>query len=228
MARPGRGRRLLERRAPHRTFSTDRSQTPGTALTRRHTWQMLLVTSSHMGEVTFERLLRDRIVSPMTRGVALPRDVASRPGIRAHVLGTAVPQHTVVSALGGLWVHAGGIAPTALDVVGARGLHRTVASTSTAGLAITFHSGLAATEPAHAWAGLRVASLARCGIDALRWADLALAFPAITAAVRQRHVSVADLDHAYSADDPRGQGYRRLESAWKALRPALIHRPGSS
>lgn len=187
---------------------------------------MPLVSRSRVGSVAFERLVRDGTCTPLSTAFALPRDLSESPSLRALAVRDYVPAHTVLSGLAGLWVATGGTAPAILDVVGPRGLHRVATAASTAAgepwaPAVAFHSGRAASEPVISIAGLTMANIGRCCIDALRWGRHADAIPAVTRAVRQGAVTVRELQAAFASDSPRGSGHARLRSVWEALAPAL-------
>jgi hypothetical protein len=162
-------------------------------------------------------MIRDHLVVPLSPGFAAPLDLPVTREDRAASLRDHVPSHTVVSGLGGLWIHMGGVRPTYLDLVGARGLHRAPPGTHPFGWIVRFHSGRAATEPPETIADVRVASPARCVTDGLRWGDLAQAIPATIRAIRCGYVTRWEVASKVRAEDPRGLGAARLRSAWAAI-----------
>lgn len=187
---------------------------------------MLVVDAQAVGEVALHRMVRDRVVTAATDRFALPADVELTRGVRAWCVAPSVPGHTVVSGLAGLWVWHGGFWPGSVCVVGRRGLHRVVAPAAQATAAlirdpVVFHSGLAWSSPAASIGNLRVASPARCCVDALRWEDHRLAIPAVSAAVTSGIVPLADLVAEQRIDNPRGSGYARLHQVWQELAPVL-------
>jgi hypothetical protein len=162
-------------------------------------------------------MIRDGLVTPLSPGFAAPFDLPITRADRALSLGYHVPSHTVVSGLGGLWIHLGGSRPITLDLVGVRGLHRAPPGSHPPGWTLRFHSGGAATERTETIEGVRVASAARCVVDGLRWGDLALAIPAAFRAIREGAVGRSEVTKMVGAEDPRGLGAARLRSAWAAI-----------
>lgn len=179
------------------------------------------MTAKDIGLVSLERMIRDRLVFPLSPGFAAPLDLPVTREDRARSLSGHVPPHTVVSGLGGLWIHAGGVRPTCLDLVGARGLHRAPPGSHPPGWILRFHSGRAAIEPPETIAGVRVASPSRCVTDGLRWGDLAEAIPSAVEAIRGGHVCRRDVTEKVRAENPRGPGAARLRSAWGAIDQTL-------
>jgi hypothetical protein len=151
----------------------------------------------------------------------MPRDIPESPLARAICLLPVVPAHTVVSGLAGLWVRCGGAAPSVVDLVGARGLHRAKPGANARGWTLVFHSGGAATGPRAQVGGIVVASAERCAADALRWRDLATAIEVVFLAVRAGSVEAAAVEALVFQDDPRGHGAARARHAWAALVAAL-------
>jgi hypothetical protein len=186
---------------------------------------MPLVSRERVGTVAFDRLIRDGTCTPLSPAFALPRDIPETPGLRAIAVGGFIPQHTLLSSLGGLWVLLGGMPPAVFDVVGPRGLHRVAGpvqpATPLSAPRIAFHSGRAPTERFTTVSGVKVANVSRCCVDALRWGDHRVAIPAVARAVRLSGVGLDALHIAFAADHPRGSGYARLNSVWSALAPAL-------
>jgi len=179
------------------------------------------VTSADVGAVSLMRMIRAGFVAPLSPGFAAPLDLPITRADRAISLGDSIPSHTIVSGLGGLWIHVGGRRPPSLDLVGERGLHRSPPGTHPPGWTVRFHSGDAAIEPSVSIEGLRVASLARCVVDGLRWGDLAQAIPAAIETIRAGAIergTVSDLVHLSSS---RGLGTARLRSAWAAIDQTL-------
>ncbi len=180
-----------------------------------------MIRRTQVGPVAYGRMTRDRIVHPLLPGIAVPLDIPDVPGVRALALAPLIPRHTVVSGLAGLWVRHGEPFTTTIDVVGARGLHRTVNPEPTSALSVRFHSGNAINDALDTFSNVGVAPTPRCLVDAMRWAPAPLSIAATTQAVQSNHVTVADIQRCLARDDPRGAGYRRLESLWAALAPAL-------
>jgi hypothetical protein len=151
----------------------------------------------------------------------MPRDIPESSLARALCLSPVVPAHTVVSGLAGLWVRCGGDAPSVVDLVGVRGLHRAKPGADARGWTLAFHSGGAATGPCAEIGGIVVASAERCAADALRWRDLATAIEVVFLAVRAGAVEPAAIEALVTEDDPRGYGAARARCAWGALATAL-------
>jgi len=183
---------------------------------------MLLVTRDTVGSHAFARMVRSGILVELTDSAALAWDVAPTPHWRALAVQHLVPAHTVLSGLGGVWVHHGGRCPDPLIVVGKRGLHRTgVRPPRGTGTTLRFHSGKAATEEAISMASIRVATRARCAVDALRWDDHQQALPLLAALLRERHLDIAHIDQLVCSDSAVGAGYSRMASAWQALKSSV-------
>lgn len=191
---------------------------------------MLMVDVEAVGPVALNRMARDGIVVSTTDQFALPRDIEATVGIRALSISHLVPGHTVLSALTGIWVWTGGQWPGAVRVVGARGLHRVTGKVGGAepgpGVVhgnhdVRFHSGVAWREDAQRVGAVRIAGLARCGVDALRWDDHRRAIPVVAGLVAKGAVTVADLLRERRLDSPQGAGYSRMANAWSALYPTL-------
>ncbi len=178
---------------------------------------MLPVSADDVGAVALARMVRDGAAEYLAPGYAAARDLPLPAPARASTLEAVVPGHTVVSGLAGLWIHRGGAAPSIVDLVGPRGLHRAKPGADARGWTLAFHSGAAADEPWERFASLRVASPARCVADALRWADLAAAIGVTCAAIRGGDVDAADVAALVARDDPRGFGAARVRSAWAAI-----------
>ncbi|MEX0913895.1 MAG: hypothetical protein WDZ57_02980 [Demequina sp.] len=179
---------------------------------------MLLVTRDAVGTRVFARMVRTGMVNELTPSVALAADVPSTPWWRALAVRPLVPAHTVLSGLGGLWVHLDGKHPDQLIVVGHRGLHRTVTRPPHGDMSARFHSGRAVEEEAVCVAGVRVALPERCAADALRWDDHTQAVPTLAVLLRDGHLGVDTVDRMVDADSAAGAGYSRMASAWQALR----------
>lgn len=69
------------------------------------------------GQVAFDALVRDRVLSRVRGDTAVPRGVAVTATIRAASLAAHVPRHAVVHGASAAWVHAGGTPPQVLDLV---------------------------------------------------------------------------------------------------------------
>jgi hypothetical protein len=162
-------------------------------------------------------MLRDGVLAPLAPRHGMPRDIPVSPHVRAISLSPVVPAHTVVSGLAGLWVRCGGAAPSVVDLVGARGLHRAKPGADARGWTLVFHSGGAASGPRAEIGGIVVASAERCAADALRWRDLATAIEIVFFAVRAGNVEPAAIEALVMQDDPRGHGAARVRYAWGAL-----------
>jgi len=181
---------------------------------------MLLVTREVVGPRDYARMVRAGILAPLTPTAALPADLSPTPQWRARAVRDLVPAHTVLSGLGGLWVHEGGQCPDHLTVVGRRGLHRTVAPDASTGPTPMFHSGSAVTELAATIEGIRVATPARCAVDALRWDDHRRALPLVARSLRARRIDASEIRRIMASDSAVGAGYSRMKSAWQALSDA--------
>lgn len=171
--------------------------------------------------MAYARMVSDHVISPLLPGTALPADIPESPGMRALALRCFIPRHTTVSGLAGLWLREGGHFPDAVDVVGARGLHRTVNPDPLGAVPVRFHSGNASRESSTRIGGIAVAAPERCVVDALRWAPAALSVRAASEAVRDCGVSVEGLTEYFAREDPRGAGYGRLAALWGSLLPHL-------
>jgi hypothetical protein len=194
---------------------------------------MLLISTDAVGPIALSRMARDRMITPATRAVALPMDVEPSPAIRARCVEPMVPRHTALSGLAGWWVWHGGVWPGEVCVVGARGLHRTAGSMTVASNdesrvgvapdreAVTFHSGVAWRDPPLNIGSMRIATPARCCIDALRWDDHRLAIPAVSRAVAIGLISLEELEAELGRDNSQGPGFARLSNLWRALYPVL-------
>lgn len=177
---------------------------------------MLIVDVADVGTSAVARMLREGIVTELGPRSVLPCDIESTPAIRALSIAALVPRHTVLSGLAGLWVWRGGTFPLEVTVVGERGLHRTASAR------VGFHSGLTWRVPPSRLSGARVAPLARCCVDALRWEDHRAAIVAVAGVIVGGSITVADLDREVAREDTRGGGYRRLNSVWGALRATRV------
>ncbi len=182
---------------------------------------MNLVTVRDVGAVSLERMIRDRVVLRLAPGFGAPVDLPVTRDDRASTLSEAVPTHTVVSGLAGLWIHLGGERPASVDLVGVRGLHRPLPDFRPLGWRVRFHSGGAAEEAFDSLAGLRVAAPERCASDGLRWDDLGVAIPAVMGAIGAGQVDIACVSALVASEDPRGLGAARLKSAWAAIRASV-------
>ena len=182
---------------------------------------MIPVSAHDVGGVALARMLRDGVLAPLAPRHGMPRDIPMSPHSRATSLAPVVPAHTVVSGLAGLWVRYGGAAPTAVDLVGARGLHRAKPGADARGWTLVFHSGGAATGPRAEIGGIVVACGERCAADALRWRDLATAIEVVFLAVRAGAIDPAAIEAFVARDDPRGHGAACARYAWAALASAL-------
>jgi len=183
------------------------------------------VSAHEVGAVALARMLRDGVLAPLSPQHGMPLDIPVSPRARASSLAPVVPAHTVVSGLAGLWVHCGGAAPSVVDLVGARGLHRAKPGADARGWTLVFHSGGAATGPRAEIGGIVVACAERCAADALRWRDLGAAIEAVFLAVRAGLINPAAIGAVVTNDDPRGQGAARARYAWEALATALETAP---
>jgi hypothetical protein len=179
------------------------------------------VSAHEVGTVALARMLRDGVLAPLAPRNGMPRDIPESSLARALCLLPVVPPHTVVSGLAGLWVRFGATAPSVVDLVGVRGLHRAKPGADARGWTLVFHSGGAATEPRAEIGGIAVASAERCAADALRWRDLATAIEVVFLAVRAGSVPPAAIAALVMEDDPRGHGAARARYAWGALAAAL-------
>lgn len=186
-----------------------------------HTEGMVMVTHETVGAAAFGRMLAAGVLTPLTSDTALPTDVPVSPATRALAVRAHVPDHTVLSGLAGLWVHGGGRCPAQVVVVGRRGLHRTVSPTATASPTAVFHSGPAHRESPVTLAGINIATVERCAVDALRWDDHREALPAVIDAVRAGRADAPRLADLVARESPVGAGHRRLTSVWRAVRPLL-------
>ncbi len=182
---------------------------------------MILVSADDVGPVALGRMLRDGVLAFLSPRHAVPYDLPTSPDTRASTLAPVVPRHTIVSGLAGLWIRFGGSAPSVVDLVGRRGLHRAKPGADARGWRIEFHSGGAALEARDGVRSVAVARPERCAADALRWRDAREAIPAIYRAIRRGDVDAAALDAVVERDDPRGLGAARMRSTWAAIREAL-------
>lgn len=187
----------------------------------RHPSGVIPLSVEEVGPVALARMLRDGVVAHLAPGHGMPRDLPVSPTTRARTLSPVVPAHTVVSGLAGLWVRHGGPAPSVVDLVGARGLHRAKPGADAKGWTLAFHSGRAASGRCDQFSGVAVANSERCAADALRWRDLAKAMEAVFRALRSGQVDRAATEAIVSGDDARGHGAARVRSAWNALNVAF-------
>lgn len=178
---------------------------------------MDLVTAADLGMVAIDRMVRDRVVLHLAPGFAVPLDLPVTVEDRVMCVVAAVPCHTVVSGHAGLWLALGGQRPLSLTLVGRRGLHRTPLDAQLFGWRTAFHSGPAAHESCSFTGGVRIASIERCVADALRWDDLARAFPACIAAIREGYADQRQIRRMVNSADAKGTGSARAISAWVAL-----------
>ena len=179
---------------------------------------MPIVTRETVGATAFDRMLRDRILEPLTLRTATPQDIPVSPADRAAAIGAAVPGHTVVSSLAGIWALLGGLRPDVLDLVGRRGLHRAPPGTRLPGWEIEFHTGRAIDEDCAAVGAIRVPSVERCAADALRWRDLGAALTRVVELIDVGSVDPDTVGTLVDAEDPRGFGASRQRSAWAAAK----------
>lgn len=182
---------------------------------------MIPVSARDVGSVALARMLRDGVLLPLAPRHGMPPDLPESPRQRAACLAPVVPAHTVVSGLAGLWIRCGGAAPSVVDLVGARGLHRAKPGADARGWTLVFHSGGAASGQREEIGGIVVASAERCAADALRWRDLGTAIEAVVVAVQAERADPAGIGTLVAGDDPRGQGAARARSAWGAVSTAL-------
>jgi hypothetical protein len=187
----------------------------------RHPGGVIPVSAQDVGAVALARMLRDGVLAPVAPRHGMPRDIPESSLARALCLAPVVPAHTVVSGLAGLWVRCGGTAPSVVDLVGVRGLHRAKPGADGHGWTLVFHSGGAATGPRTAIGGIIVASAERCAADALRWRDLATAIEVVYGAVRAGSIEPTAIATLVARDDPRGHGAARARYAWGALAVTL-------
>ncbi len=187
----------------------------------RHPGGVIPVSAHDVGNVALTRMLRDGVLAPLAPRHGMPRDIPESSHARAICLLPVVPAHTVVSGLAGLWVRYGGAAPSVVDLVGARGLHRAKPGADARGWTLVFHSGGAAAGPRTEIAGIVVASEERCAADALRWRELATALRVVFLAVRAGNIEPSAIEAVVTEDDPRGHGAARARYAWGALVAAL-------
>lgn len=202
-------------------FSPGRTRPLARAAFGRHPEDVDLVTDRDVGAVPLGRMIRDGIVVPLAPGFAAPLDLPLTKDDRASTLANAVPEHTVVSGLAGLWIHGGGTRPIDVDLVGLKGLHRTSPDVHPRGWRVRFHSGRAAEETGERLSGMRVATPERCACDALRWDDLDTAIPSIVGAIHQGFVQPSSVDALVGETNPRGLGAARMTSAWAAIRASI-------
>lgn len=186
-----------------------------------HPGGVIPLSVDDVGPIALARMFRDGVVAHLAPGYGMPRDLPVSAETRARTLSPVVPAHTVVSGLAGLWVRHGGPAPSVVDLVGARGLHRAKPGADAKGWTLAFHSGRAASGPCDVYARVAVASSERCAADALRWDDLAVTMPAVLHAVRAGRLDPAVMSELVGSDDPRGFGARRAHSAWAAAATTL-------
>ncbi len=177
---------------------------------------MPIVSRESVGGAAFDRMIRDHTIAPLTLRTATPLDIPASPHDRAAAIASAVPGHTVLSSLAGIWVLLGGARPGVLDLVGRRGLHRAAPGTRLPGWEIEFHAGRAIDEECISLGEVRVASVERCAADALRWRDLGAALGRVVALVRTGAVNPHTVEELVFAEDSRGFGAARQRSAWAA------------
>lgn len=167
---------------------------------------MIHVRASEVGDLAYARLVRDGILLDALGPLALPRDVEPTAAIRRLALAPLVPGHTWATGLAALWVWGHTPAPSVVDLVGTRGLHRIVPRSPTP--TVVFHSGsavglAAGTEP-------RLASPARACVDALRYGPAEAAIGAVVAARRAGTVRGQDMTAIARGVDPHTQGHAAL------------------
>src|SRR4051812_41855559 len=100
---------------------------------------MLVVDRSRVGVMAFSRLQREGLVHCAFGAWALPRDILSTRPLRAHLLAPLVPAHAWVTGLAALWLEGCCGPPPVIDLVTARGAHRTEPKPGSPSLA--FHTG---------------------------------------------------------------------------------------
>jgi hypothetical protein len=175
---------------------------------------MLVVDRSRVGVVAFSRLQREGLVHCTFGAWALPTDILSTRAVRAHVLAPLVPAHAWVTGLSALWLEGCCGPPPVIDLVTARGAHRTEPKVGSPPL--VFHTGkLWGTDPAAHWP--RRTTLTRACLDALAHSPAATALPAVASGIRLGMTSVAELRAALNALDPRAAHGGRVKSLIEAL-----------
>lgn len=174
---------------------------------------MWLVERHQVGAIAYGRMQRDGAIRTVIPGLALPQDVPDSPAVRRAVLQRSVPTGCQVTGLGVLWALGYAPVPAALDVRTAPGRHvRNWRET----MPLVFHGVgiLIGTDGRVAFTGLATAMA-----DALRWAPLELAVPAVLRAFSdQPGQTRAGLRASVAAgldSDMRGQ------SAWATVRGVL-------
>ncbi|MDN4481657.1 hypothetical protein [Demequina muriae] len=132
---------------------------------------MWIVRRTDIGRLAYGRLVRDRVITPLLPGVALPLDIPDTPAIRRRVLADAVPTGCQATGAAALWAHGVGARPAVIDIRCPVGRH--VRSWS-APLPVAFH-GVGITAP-HS----PVADVATATADARRWAPATGASEAVS------------------------------------------------
>ncbi|MFV0285377.1 MAG: hypothetical protein ACK5IM_03180 [Demequina sp.] len=170
---------------------------------------MWLVDSSQVGQVAFQRMVRDGDLIALMGTGARPVDIPDSAPLRTAALAPLVRPGLTLTGLGALWAHFGGTPPTSLDVLAYE--HRHWRSWSPP-MPTRVH-----TTP------LRHGAVATPGValaDALRWADLRQAIPVAYALLSSGRVAAADALGALDAIAAQDNSWRRAWSAWAAVRDA--------
>ncbi len=127
---------------------------------------MWIVTRADVGRLSYGRMLRDRVITPLLPGIALPLDVPDSPAVRRHVLGTCVPAGCQATGDAALWAHGVAPVPSVIHVRCAPGRH---VRQWQAPLPAAFHGvGVVGL-------GAAVADIATATADAVRWPSEPLA-----------------------------------------------------
>jgi len=174
---------------------------------------MLFVYKDQVGSTAFARLQRDGLVHTRLGSVALPADVPSTRALRLQLIAPLVPQHTWLTGLAALWLEGLAPSPSALDLAGPRGTHRTLAVPGSPPLA--FHSGWLwglpdAPSP-------RAATVTRACLDALTHSSVRAALPAVMRALGAGATSVNDLVTGVHAIERHSHHRARLDSLVTAI-----------
>lgn len=179
---------------------------------------MTLVYASDVGEPAWARMVRDGVVTPLTRGSGHAADALRSPALRAASVASWVPRRAALSGLAALWVygwHARRPAPAAIEVAVERGSHPGTPPGVDAS-AWAFVTDQEAVRSSRVIGGVAVACVGQALGASLARAPLALA---IEAAFWARAHGLVD-DAAVRASlrtITQGDSRARARSAWDAV-----------